>query len=186
MLYRLLGYIFLERCHSSRSLFSAICCRGSGYANLWRIHPKTTMMLPKEGFSSRDRDGGKRLWQSGEPKLSNNSILSLSGYFPVLWPLDLLSHIETCTCETVFIKKKKKYKAQDIRICFHLHVDYVVVNRRLVGLIQDTREYTRVIIDVQVKCRVNKQKFWKGNYLLGSYDVHGSRMRICQCRRWMI
>ena len=57
-------------------------------------------------------------------------------------------------------------------------IDYPIVNRRLVGSIQDTREYRSAVIDVkskyhhQVVSKSNlKLKFWKGNYLLGIYDI---------------
>ena len=64
-------------------------------------------------------------------------------------------------------------------------IDYVIVNRRLAGSIQDTRVYRSAVIDVKSKdhhlvvSRVNlKLKFWKGNYLPGSYDVGRLRMKI--------
>ena len=57
-------------------------------------------------------------------------------------------------------------------------IDYVIVNQRLAGSIQDTRAYRSAVIDVKSKdrhlvvSRVNlKLKFRKSNYLLGSYDV---------------
>ena len=57
-------------------------------------------------------------------------------------------------------------------------IDYVIVNRRLAGLIQNTRVYRSAVIDVKSKdhhlvvSKVNlKLKFRKGNSLLESYDV---------------
>jgi hypothetical protein len=57
-------------------------------------------------------------------------------------------------------------------------IDYVVVNRRLVGSIQDTRVYRSAVIDVKSKdhhlvvSRVNlKLKYEKGSYLSGIYDA---------------
>ena len=58
-------------------------------------------------------------------------------------------------------------------------IDYAMVNRRLAGSIQNTREYSSAVTDVKSKdhhlivSRTNlKLKFRKGNYLLGSYDVN--------------
>ena len=57
-------------------------------------------------------------------------------------------------------------------------IDYVIGNRSLAESIQDIRVYRSAVIDVKSKdhrlvvSKVNlKLKFWKGNYLLGSYDV---------------
>ena len=57
-------------------------------------------------------------------------------------------------------------------------IDYSILNRRLTGSIQDTRVYRSADNDDKSKdhhlvvSSVNlKLKFWKGNYLLGSYDV---------------
>ena len=57
-------------------------------------------------------------------------------------------------------------------------IDYVILNRKLAGSIQDTRVYRSAVIDLKSKdhhlvvSRVNlKWKFWKGNYLLDSYYV---------------
>ena len=60
-------------------------------------------------------------------------------------------------------------------------IDYVTVNRRLAGSMQDTRVYKSgksAVIDVKstdhhlVVSRVNlKLKFWKENYLPRKYDV---------------
>ena len=57
-------------------------------------------------------------------------------------------------------------------------IDYVIVNRRLAGSIQDIRVYRSAVIDVKSKdhhlvvSKVNlKLKFWKGNYLPESCDV---------------
>ena len=57
-------------------------------------------------------------------------------------------------------------------------IDYVIVNWRLAGSIQDTRVYKIAVIDVKSKehhlvvSKVNlKSMFWKGNYLPESYDV---------------
>ena len=57
-------------------------------------------------------------------------------------------------------------------------IDYVTVNRRLTGSIQDTRVYRSAVIDVKSKdhhlvvSKVNlKLKFQKGNSLPESYDV---------------
>ena len=59
-------------------------------------------------------------------------------------------------------------------------IDYVIVNKRLAGSIQITREYRTAVIDVKIKdhyllvSRVNlKLKFRKVKYLLESYDVDG-------------
>ena len=61
-------------------------------------------------------------------------------------------------------------------------IDYVIVNRRLVGSIQDTWVYRSAVIDVkskdhrQIVFKANlKLKFRKGKYLLGSYD--GGRLQ---------
>jgi len=57
-------------------------------------------------------------------------------------------------------------------------IDYVIVNRRLAGSIQDTWVYRSFVIDVKIKdhqlvvSRVNlKLKFRKGNYLPVNYYV---------------
>ena len=57
-------------------------------------------------------------------------------------------------------------------------IDYVIVNRRLAGSLQDTTVYRSAVIDVKSKdqhllvYRVNiKLKFQEGNYLLGNYDA---------------
>ena len=57
-------------------------------------------------------------------------------------------------------------------------IDYVIVNQRLAGSIQDTRVYRSAVINFKSKddhlivSKVNlKLKFWKGNYLPGSYDL---------------
>ena len=57
-------------------------------------------------------------------------------------------------------------------------IDYVIVNRRLAGSIQDTRVYRSAVFDVESKdhhlvvSKINlKLKFRKGNYLPESYDV---------------
>ena len=57
-------------------------------------------------------------------------------------------------------------------------IDYVIVNRRLAGSIQDTRVDRSAVIDVKSKdqhlvvSKVNlKLKFRKGNYLPGSYGI---------------
>ena len=51
-------------------------------------------------------------------------------------------------------------------------IDYVIVNRRLAGSIQDTKVYRSAVIDVKIKdhrlvvFRVSlKLKIWKDNYL---------------------
>ena len=58
------------------------------------------------------------------------------------------------------------------------HIDYVIVNRSLVGSVQETRVYRSVVFDVKSKdhhlaeSKDNlKLKFQKGNYLPDSYDV---------------
>ena len=55
-------------------------------------------------------------------------------------------------------------------------IDYVKINQRLVGSIQDARVYRSAVIDIKTKDHhvvvswVNlKLKFWNGNYLLESY-----------------
>ena len=57
-------------------------------------------------------------------------------------------------------------------------IDYVIVNRRLAGSIQNTRVYRSAVIDVKSKdhhlvvSKVNlKLKFRNDNYLPGTYDV---------------
>ena len=65
--------------------------------------------------------------------------------------------------------------------------DYVIVNRRLAGSIQDIRVCRSAVIDVKsndhhlIVSTVNlKLKFRKGNYLPGSYDVgrlHDTNLR---------
>ena len=55
-------------------------------------------------------------------------------------------------------------------------IDYVIVNQRLTGGIQDARVYRSAVINLKGKdhhlvvSKVNlKLKFWKSNYLPGSY-----------------
>ena len=57
-------------------------------------------------------------------------------------------------------------------------IDYVILKRRLVGPIEDTRVYRSAFIDIKSKdhhvvvSKVNlKLKFRKGNYLPGSYEA---------------
>jgi len=48
-------------------------------------------------------------------------------------------------------------------------IDYVVVNRRLAGLMQDNRGYRSVIIDLKVK--ISMSQFRNDDYIPGSFDV---------------
>ena len=57
-------------------------------------------------------------------------------------------------------------------------IDYIIVNQRLAGSIQDTKVHRSVVIDVKSKdhhlvvSRVNlKQKFRKGNYFPERFDI---------------